>query len=122
MNFPESSAYDEADDLSNYIKAGTLETLERKKMIPFKILGKPVAVFWDEGGEHYALEMSCKHQAAPLTAGKFTSGVVTCQRHGWQYDLKSGSCLKPADSPGLRRHQVRMRDGQVYVSFHAIAR
>ena len=86
---------------------------------PFKavtLLGKRVAIFRGAGGSLSALEMSCKHQGADLTAGKIEGGVVTCPRHGWRYDLATGACLSPPHGPPLRRHAVRVDGVDVFVS------
>jgi nitrite reductase/ring-hydroxylating ferredoxin subunit len=102
--------------LERFVRIARLADLDG---VPFKaatLLGKRVAVLRGADGEIRALEMSCKHQGADLTAGKIEGEVVTCPRHGWRYDLGTGACLQPANGPPLRRHDVRVDGGDVHVS------
>lgn len=54
----------------------------------------------------------CPHAGAPLSTGKFNGTRVTCDRHHWSFDCRSGACL---DNPvyQLRLWEVRERDGWV---------
>jgi nitrite reductase/ring-hydroxylating ferredoxin subunit len=48
-------------------------------------------------GAVYAMEPECPHQGAPLSGALLKDGVhITCQRHGYRFDLKTGAC---ADYP-----------------------
>ena len=48
-------------------------------------------------GAVYAMEPECPHQGAPLSGALLKDGVhITCQRHGYRFDLKTGAC---ADFP-----------------------
>lgn len=44
-------------------------------------------------GEIFACENECPHQGAPLTAGIVKDGHLSCPRHGYRFNLKSGACL-----------------------------
>ena len=101
-----------------FVKAAKLAELAGAPFKALTLLGKRVAIFRTEGGGITALEMSCKHQGADLTAGKLEGGTVTCPRHGWRYDLATGHCLSPAHGPPRRRHDVRVDGDDVLVSLH----
>lgn len=98
-----------------FIFMGWQGDIEKKRLVSVKLMGKPVAVFPDGEGGFFAREMACKHQAADLTGGTFKGATVTCPRHGWQYDLKSGTCIN-RDSPPLREHEVAVEEGAVFVA------
>lgn len=98
-----------------FIKATSLSELQQKKEKTISVMGKRVTVFWEQEGSPRAMEMTCKHHGADLSTGKRSGTVVTCPRHGWQYDLKTGACLK-GNSPPLRAHLVELRGDDVYVS------
>jgi nitrite reductase/ring-hydroxylating ferredoxin subunit len=49
-------------------------------------------------GEIFACENECPHQGSPMQAGIVKDGHLSCPRHGYRFNLKSGSCL---DNPGL---------------------
>jgi nitrite reductase/ring-hydroxylating ferredoxin subunit len=98
------------------VKVARLSELDRAPLTAVTLLGKRVAIRLREDGTITALEMSCKHQGADLTAGVIDAGAVTCPRHGWRYDLETGECLNQPLSPPLRRHAVRVEGEDVLVS------
>ena len=51
--------------------------------------GKPVAIFNVEGA-FYAIDDTCLHRGGTLGGGTLDGSIVTCPRHGWQYDVKTG--------------------------------
>jgi UDP-MurNAc hydroxylase len=52
----------------------------------------------------WVVQRRCPHLKADLTRfGKVDDGVLTCQLHGWKFDLASGKCLTSVG------HQVRAR-------------
>lgn len=83
--------------------------------VVISVLGKKVGIF-SRAGQIYALQMSCKHQGADLSKGRFERGEVTCPRHGWRYDLTTGECLEPSHGAPLRFHDVEIVDDQVMIS------
>lgn len=54
-------------------------------------------VLINNGGTIHACENYCPHQGSPMLGGIVKEVVISCPRHGWHYDLKSGECL---DHPG----------------------
>ncbi|NVO00003.1 MAG: Rieske (2Fe-2S) protein [Geobacteraceae bacterium] len=48
-------------------------------------------------GEIFACENECPHQGAPLTSGIVKDGYLSCPRHGYRFELKSGKCLDNPD-------------------------
>jgi 3-phenylpropionate/trans-cinnamate dioxygenase ferredoxin subunit len=53
------------------------------------------------GGRYYAVEGSCPHMGASLASGKLEGTVVTCPRHGSQFDLTDGHMVRWAQLPGV---------------------
>lgn len=52
----------------------------------------------------WVVQRRCPHLKADLTRfGIIEDGVLTCQLHGWRYDLESGRCLTSAG------HEIRAR-------------
>ena len=68
-------------------------------------------------GEFYAIEDRCSHDDGPLCEGDWDpeERVVTCPRHGSNFDLRSGEPLSlPAFEP-VETFPVRVEDGIVKV-------
>jgi UDP-MurNAc hydroxylase len=56
----------------------------------------PVQETWECEG--YLIQRRCPHLKADLTRfGQVEDGVLTCQLHGWQFDLATGRCLTSDD-------------------------
>lgn len=53
------------------------------------------------GGRLYAVDGGCPHMGASLASGKLEGSVVTCPRHGSQYDLSDGHVVRWAQLPGV---------------------
>jgi 3-phenylpropionate/trans-cinnamate dioxygenase ferredoxin subunit len=69
------------------------------------------------GGEYYAIEDRCSHDDGPLAEGDWDpeSCVVTCPRHGSNFDLCTGRPLSlPAYAP-VDTFPVTVEDGFVKV-------
>src|SRR5690349_23239062 len=84
-------------------------------MRSLSILGRRIGIFRGEDGRLRAMEVTCRHQNADLTQGRRDGDVVTCPRHGWRYDLRTGECLTEPWAR-LRRFDLKVVDGEVMVS------
>ncbi|MEO8329444.1 MAG: Rieske (2Fe-2S) protein, partial [Candidatus Nanopelagicales bacterium] len=60
-------------------------------------------------GDHL-VQRHCPHLGADLARfGDVEDGVLTCQLHGWQYDIDTGKCLT-SDDVSLRTKRIAHRD------------
>lgn len=53
------------------------------------------------GGRYYAAEGLCPHMGGSLASGRLEGTVVTCPRHGSQFDLADGRVVRWAQLPGV---------------------
>jgi UDP-MurNAc hydroxylase len=54
--------------------------------------------------DDWVVQRRCPHQYADLGRfGAVDGNVLTCQMHGWQFDLDTGRCLTSG------RHEIRAR-------------
>jgi 3-phenylpropionate/trans-cinnamate dioxygenase ferredoxin component len=70
---------------------------------------------YNVGGEYYAIEDRCSHDDGPLCEGDWDADerVVTCPRHGSNFDLRTGEPLTlPAFEP-VETFPVHVEDGIV---------
>lgn len=66
-------------------------------------------------GDLHALEDRCSHQDYPLASGTLDGAELECPFHGAKFDVRTGRALQlPAVRP-VRRFEVAVRGGQVYV-------
>ncbi len=75
-----------------------------------------------QGDEVFAYQNFCAHVGHPLNwkpdsfLTKDNSAII-CASHGAMYDIKSGQCIAgPAGGKALRKVDVDVRDGIVYVT------
>ena len=77
--------------------------------------GVDVAVFRADGDKVFALDDRCPHRGGPLSQGIVFGDRVACPLHGWTIGLGDGCAVAP-DEGCVRRHPVRVEDGQVFVA------
>ena len=66
-------------------------------------------------GAIYAMEPECPHQGAPLSGALIKDADhITCQRHGYRFDLKTGACGNFPDY-ALKVYPVRVEGDDVLV-------
>lgn len=90
--------------------AGRLGLVQR---FPESPLG-PVALY-HLGGRLYVAGDACPHAGAQLSTGELSGPVVTCPRHGSQFDVRSGERLRGPADVEIRTYPVVEEGGQVYV-------
>lgn len=99
----------------DFVKLAKVSDFGTLRIKSFQLLGKFVAIVKERDGSFYATEIACKHNNADLTTGRFDGDIVTCSRHGWKYDIRTGECLNQNSSP-LRRHALKIEGNDIFVS------
>lgn len=65
--------------------------------------------------EVFAYPSMCPHMDEPLINGMCDDETITCLKHLWQWDLRSGAMGDLAEQP-LQKFPVKIVKGHVYVS------
>jgi len=68
------------------------------------------------GGEFFAYPPQCPHQETPLSLGIIDGDTLTCIKHLWQWNMRTGEMRDNAESP-LLTYDVKVEDGSVMVNF-----
>ena len=71
---------------------GTMKevTLEGRKLLLARL-----------GSKYYAADNVCPHMGAKLSEGKLEGSVLTCPRHGSQFDLSDGHVIRWTNFPSV---------------------
>lgn len=69
-----------------------------------------------EGETVRVYDGSCPHQATHIPLLALSGNVLTCPKHGWQFDITSGACIAVGDRP-LREFKTRIEAGVLSVSW-----
>lgn len=101
-------------------RAGQLVTVGRAEELPEGrgatvelANGKELALY-NVGGSLYCVENFCPHKGAPLADCPVYGDSVTCDWHGWRFDLRTGQCLNRASEP-LETYEVFIEDGLIKI-------
>ncbi len=63
----------------------------------------------------YAIEDVCTHDDGPLADGELNGVVITCPRHGAQFDVATGKVLSmPAITP-VPRYELRIQGEDIQI-------
>jgi len=54
------------------------------------------------GDEYFAVDNRCPHMGGDLSHGKLEGTIVTCPRHGSQFDLTTGEVVRWLKGSGLQ--------------------
>jgi 3-phenylpropionate/trans-cinnamate dioxygenase ferredoxin subunit len=106
-----------------FIKVAEKQEIPDGTMKPFTINDKKIIIV-NYNGSYYAINRYCTHLNGDLSSGKLEGKIVTCPRHGSQFDVTTGKCLRgpkigflklsTADEPS---YEVKVQDGAVQVKF-----
>lgn len=63
------------------------------QMKAVNIEGKEILVI-NYDGKYFAINGRCTHMGGELVKGRLEGKIVTCPRHGAQFDVTTGSCIR----------------------------
>ena len=102
-----------------WVRAAALDAVAPGSMLGVELDGRKVCIVRTGDDEVYALEDRCSHKEFPLSIGDLEDGEITCAWHGARFDCATGRALSlPAFKP-VPVYEVRVEDGQIFVSFTA---
>jgi NAD(P)H-dependent nitrite reductase small subunit len=96
------------------VTVGRVEDVPEGRGATVELEGGKELALYHVGGEFYAIENFCPHRGAPLADGQLAGHTVTCDWHGWRFDLRTGSCLGRA-AECLETYEVVVEDGWIKI-------
>ena len=90
----------EVAQISNLVKVGKIGELKDGAMKEVLARGREILLA-RVGNSYYAAENLCPHMGGKLSQGKLEGTVVTCPRHGSQFDLTDGRVIRWLKGSGL---------------------
>jgi nitrite reductase/ring-hydroxylating ferredoxin subunit len=79
------------------------------------ILGARSIVVYRAGCQWYALKNICPHEGVKLHQARPRGTVAVCRGHGWEFDMKTGACLRGQTGQRVAVYPVKIEAGVVYV-------
>ena len=99
-------------------RVASLSEIPAGRSLCVRVQGRDVGLF-RVGDRVLAADNVCPHAGYPLHEGPLEGCVVTCNGHGWDYDLETG--LPPGVTGGepLERYPVRLEGEEIWVDVEA---
>jgi nitrite reductase/ring-hydroxylating ferredoxin subunit/alkylhydroperoxidase/carboxymuconolactone decarboxylase family protein YurZ len=67
---------------------------------------------WRDGDEIRVYDSRCPHQTTDIPHLALQGTTLTCPKHEWAFDIRSGACIAKGTSP-LRRWEAKVEDGRL---------
>lgn len=101
--------------MSEEIIFGNVSEIEDNKIVS-KRFGRKKIVVSSYNGNIYAFKDACTHDNAPFdTDGELNNCIITCTRHGSQFDITDGSVVRsPAITP-LTMYKVNIDNDTIKI-------
>ena len=80
------------------------------QMKAVNIEGKEILVI-NYDGKYFAINGRCTHMGGELVKGRLEGKIVTCPRHGAQFDVTTGSCIS---GPKIGLFKIKSKDIVTY--------
>lgn len=86
---------------------GKLKDFPQGSIKEVSIQGKPYAIS-NINGELFAIDGRCAHAGGILSNGHLIEKVITCPKHGAEYDVTTGKNLKKPRFPFAKASDLRI--------------
>jgi nitrite reductase/ring-hydroxylating ferredoxin subunit len=100
--------------IARWIAVANVEEIQEGRPIGVSVAGREV-LLCRVGDRIWATDGICSHMEAFLAEGTQDGYVITCPRHGGQFDIRTGEAIRlPAVDP-IDTFPVQIRDGSVFL-------
>jgi len=79
--------------MGSFIEAGKTSEFEAGTKKKVLVQGLEILLV-KVGDSYYAIGNSCAHMGGDLSAGKLEGNIITCPRHGSQFDVRDGTNIR----------------------------
>jgi 3-phenylpropionate/trans-cinnamate dioxygenase ferredoxin subunit len=86
--------------MGDLVEVGITTNIEKDTMLEVSVKGREV-LLTKVGDTYYAADSRCPHMGGRLSEGSLDGTIVTCPRHGSQFDLADGSVVRWLSGSGI---------------------
>jgi len=86
--------------MGDFIEVSKIDELKNGMMKSVNAAGREILLA-KVGDKYYAADNRCPHMGGKLAQGKLEDTIVTCPRHGSQFDLSNGHVVRWLKTAGL---------------------
>ena len=87
--------------MSDFVDIARADQLRDGEMMKVEIDGREILLA-RVSGSYYAIDDRCPHMGGDLSKGSLEGSVVTCPRHGSEFDVRSGGLVRWTDWHGVK--------------------
>ena len=111
---PKHTNFKRPERTGETVTVGRVEDVPEGRGATVELKGGRELALFHAGGSFYAVENFCPHRGAPLADGNLCGTAVSCDWHGWLFDLRTGACLNRASAP-VETYEVVIDDGWIKI-------
>ena len=100
-----------------FVQAATAGELAPGRMKRLDI-GNRRILLANVGGRYYAVDDTCTHEDASLSAGFLNGELVKCPLHGSRFNVRTGEALEEPAEAALRTYPVRQEGERILIDIH----
>ena len=86
--------------MGNYVKVGNTGEFNDGTKKKISVEGQEILLTRVDG-KYYAVSNRCPHMGGDLSAGTLEASIITCPRHGSQFDVRDGKNIRWMRGSGL---------------------
>ncbi|MCA1814158.1 MAG: non-heme iron oxygenase ferredoxin subunit [Halobacteriales archaeon] len=97
-----------------WVAVGKVQDLKPDQAKVVEVNGQRIALY-NVAGQLFATQDTCKHAGRSLGQSVLEDGMVTCNGHGWRYDVRTGIAEHNPDI-ALQRYPVKVEGDTVLLA------
>ena len=86
--------------MGDWVELGRAADIAEGTMLEVSVKGRKVLLL-RVGSAYYASDNKCPHMGGRLSEGSLDGTIITCPRHGSQFDLADGSVVRWLSGSGI---------------------
>jgi len=95
-----------------FIEIGPTTDLPIGERLFVEIEGKPIVMF-NIGGQIFSIADVCSHDDGPVGEGILEGFVITCPRHGAQFDIRTGKVVQMPAVVDIPAYPIKVVNGMI---------
>jgi nitrite reductase/ring-hydroxylating ferredoxin subunit/alkylhydroperoxidase/carboxymuconolactone decarboxylase family protein YurZ len=115
MDLPEFRAENLGKEKTWHEVKAAGEFAEGKASFVENIDGRNLFVY-RENGEIRVYDSRCPHQRTNVPHLALQGNTLTCPKHQWAFDIKTGACIEKGDRP-LKRFETKVENGKLFAQW-----
>ncbi|PJF39880.1 MAG: non-heme iron oxygenase ferredoxin subunit [Chloroflexi bacterium] len=100
--------------MAEFVTVATTDEIPPGERLVVGVGRKWIAIF-NVDGTYYAIADVCTHDDGPLAEGELHDCVITCPRHGAEFDIKTGKVLKAPAMVDVPTYPVRVEGEDIQI-------